>query len=224
MVFITGSQPSASSRNESCERKVPIVREHLPSSWATMRVWRPAPEATAVPSNPVPGRPPNQWTTAEIAAPPRLRWATTGRSKPQRPAPYKPPVPAQGRVDVVHSPWIHLTGSTESPVCGEQLERTAATFSAALVHIRGNGQDAQRFTTTWNPQHRGQLTRTGLGLRQAAEALNKNADEQEKASAGDDGMHGGNQQASRDKPGDPETGGMGEYHPLPIQIPLDNRP
>lgn len=113
----------------------------------------------------------------------------------------------------------------------EQLARAESMISTSLSQSRWQGPDSQRFKAKWGSDHRTRLKTVGAELRDIASALKRNAEEQEKASAVDSGGAGGaggsggpdGDRSDRDQPGDPDPfDGMGEYHDLPEDIPLDD--
>ncbi|MDO5498095.1 MAG: hypothetical protein Q4F67_00255 [Propionibacteriaceae bacterium] len=69
----------------------------------------------------------------------------------------------------------------------ETLERILAEISTSLERAGWAGPDAQRFRGDWEVQLRRSLIDTRQGLATAAAVLARNADEQERASAGTDG-------------------------------------
>lgn len=107
----------------------------------------------------------------------------------------------------------------------EKLGSALSTVTGALLKAGWQGHDAQRFRSVWNSQHRPTLQRAATELENVATMLQKNADEQEKASAADGGpSHAGRGDGNpRDLPGDPgPADGMGDYEPLPSDIPFDD--
>lgn len=98
--------------------------------------------------------------------------------------------------------------------------------SNALAKTVWQGQDAQRFRNSWNSQHRPTLQKVAAGLEDVSSMLQRNADEQDQASAATGGSDssptGGGDGTPRDLPGDPTLpDGMGDYHDLPNNIPFD---
>ncbi|WP_285725581.1 C2 family cysteine protease [Psychromicrobium xiongbiense] len=105
----------------------------------------------------------------------------------------------------------------------EQISTAITTLSSVLTTARWHGPDAAQFRSVWTSRHVTQLSQASTGLLSVATILQRNAEEQEKASAVDGGGNttprsGGNS----DRPGNPGLpDGMGKYKPLPDTIPTD---
>ena len=65
----------------------------------------------------------------------------------------------------------------------DRLDATNSTVSGGLSNVRWSGPDAERFRAAWQQQSRKSLSSAATALREAAQALQRNALEQERASA-----------------------------------------
>src|SRR5574340_1626852 len=63
----------------------------------------------------------------------------------------------------------------------ERLDGTGRAVTGALSQTRWAGNDAERFRADWHQLSRGQLSSAASALREAAQALQRNALEQEQA-------------------------------------------
>ena len=65
----------------------------------------------------------------------------------------------------------------------DRLDQTNSAVSGGLSNVRWSGPDADRFGAVWQQQSRKSLSSAATALREAAQALQRNALEQEQASA-----------------------------------------
>lgn len=72
----------------------------------------------------------------------------------------------------------------------ERLEAMTSSLNGALSRVQWVGQDAERFRADWQQLSRAQVTAAATALRDAAQALQRNALEQEQASAATAGVSG----------------------------------
>ena len=73
----------------------------------------------------------------------------------------------------------------------DRLDQTNSAVSGGLSNVRWSGPDADRFGAVWQQQSRKSLSSAATALREAAQALQRNAIEQEQASAATGGALSG---------------------------------
>lgn len=120
--------------------------------------------------------------------------------------------------------------------CSEQLDHTMAALTGAIGRAAWHGPDGSDFTGLWNSTLKASLQQASSGLKQVAETVRSNADQQETSSTdggafggpggpggpGGSGGPGGNGGVG-DKPDNPDVpDDMGEYEDLDDPIPLDD--